>query len=110
MVKYQFLCANVQFILVPSHFRLVPPLFGCYGDGTAPWSRYRVSINLIIRDLTIDLTIDLTLGCIYTGEFFACDFLIKMDVAQLHISNNGSHCDKSYLTVDNDCLKLFLFR
>ena len=43
------------------------------------------------------------------ATFFACDFLIKIDVAKLHISNNGSHCDKSYLTAENDCLKLFPF-
>ena len=43
-------------------------------------------------------------------DFFACDFLIKMDVAKLHLFNNGSHCDESYLTTENDCLKLFLFR
>ena len=44
------------------------------------------------------------------GDIFACDFLIQMDVAKLHIFNNGSHCDKSYLTAENDCPKLFLFR
>ena len=47
---------------------------------------------------------------IYTCDFFACDFLRKMDVATLHVFNNGSHCDKSYLTAENYCLKLFLFR
>ena len=47
------------------------------------------------------------LSRIYTGDFFACDFLIKMDVAKLHLFNNGSHCDESYLTAENDCLKLF---
>ena len=30
-----------------------------------------------------------------------------MDVAKLHLFNNGSHCDESYLTAENDCLKLF---
>ena len=48
--------------------------------------------------------------CIYMGDFFACDFLIKMDVAKLHIFNNSFHCDKSYLTAENDCLNLFPFR
>ena len=52
----------------------------------------------------------LTLSRIYTGDFFACDFLIKMDVAKLHLFNNGSHCDESYLTAENDYLKLFPFR
>ena len=51
-----------------------------------------------------------SLSRIYTGDFFACDFLIKMDVAKLHLFNNGSHCDESYLTAENDCLKLFPFR
>ena len=50
------------------------------------------------------------LSRIYTGDFFACDFLIQMDVATLRIFNNGSHCDKSYFTAENDCLKLFSFR
>ena len=50
------------------------------------------------------------LSRIYTGDFFACDFLIKMDVAKLHLFNNGSHCDESYLSAENDCLKLFPFR
>ena len=50
------------------------------------------------------------LSRIYTGDFFACDFLIKMDVAKLHLFNNGSHCDKSYLTAENHSLKLFPFR
>ena len=50
------------------------------------------------------------LSRIYTGDFFACDFLIKMDVAKLHLFNNGSHCDESYLTAENGCLKLFPFR
>ena len=44
------------------------------------------------------------------GRLFACDFLIKMDVAKLHLFNNVSHCDESYLTAENDCLKLFPFR
>ena len=47
------------------------------------------------------------LSRIYTSDFSACDFLIQMDVAKLHIFNNGSHCDKSFLTAENDCLKLF---
>ena len=50
------------------------------------------------------------LSRIYTNDLFACDFSIKMDVAKLHISNNGSNCDKSYLTAENDCLKLFPLR
>ena len=50
------------------------------------------------------------LSRIYTGDFFAYDFLIKMDVAKLHIFNNGSHFDESYFTAENDCLKLFPFR
>ena len=50
------------------------------------------------------------LSRIYTGDFFACDFLIKMDVAKLNLFNNGSHCDESYLTAENDSLKLFPFR
>ena len=34
--KISVLCAKVQSILVPpAHFRLVPPHFGCSGDGTA---------------------------------------------------------------------------
>ena len=32
-VKYQFLCAEVQFILVLPHFRLMPPQFVCFCDG-----------------------------------------------------------------------------
>ena len=51
-----------------------------------------------------------TVSRIYAGDFFACDFLIKMDVAKLYLFNNGSHCDESYLTAENDCLKLFPFR
>ena len=50
------------------------------------------------------------LSRIYTGDFFACDFLIKMDKAKLHLFNNGFHCDESYLTAEKDCLKLFPFR
>ena len=57
-----------------------------------------------------NFTMTLHLSRIYTGDFFACDFLIKMDVAKLHLFNNGSHCDESYLTAENDCLKLFPFR
>ena len=52
----------------------------------------------------------LDLSRIYTGDFFACDFLLQMDVAKLHIFNDGSHCDKNYLTAKNDCLKLLPFR
>ena len=44
------------------------------------------------------------------GRLFAGDFLIQIYVAKLHVFNNGSHCDKSYLTAENDCLKLFPFR
>ena len=54
------------------------------------------------------------LSFIYTGDFFACDFLTKMNVAKLHIFSNGSHCDKTYLTTvsscfhsDSDTLNLF---
>ena len=43
------------------------------------------------------------LGRIYTGDFFACDFFIKIDVAKLHLFNNGFHCDENYLTAENDC-------
>ena len=50
------------------------------------------------------------LSRIYTGDFFACDFWIKMDVAKSYLFNNGSHCDESYLTAESDCLKLFPFR
>ena len=50
------------------------------------------------------------LSRIYTGDFFAYDFLIKMDVAKLLLFNNDSHCDKSYLTAENDCFKMFPFR
>ena len=49
------------------------------------------------------------LSCNYTGDVFTSDFLIKMDVIKLHIFNNGSHCDKSYLSAENECLKLFPF-
>ena len=50
------------------------------------------------------------LSRIYSGDIFASDFLIKMDVAKLHLFNNDSHCDESYLTAENDSLKLFPFR
>ena len=55
-------------------------------------------------------SVNAALSHIHTGDFFACDFLIQMDVAKLHIFNSGSHCDKSYLTAKNDCLKLFPFQ
>ena len=43
------------------------------------------------------------------GRLFSVRYFDKMDVAKLHIFNNVSHCDKSYLTAENDCPKLFLF-
>ena len=51
-----------------------------------------------------------SLSCIYTGDFFASDFLIKMDLAKLHLLDGGSHRDKSNLTTGNECLKLIPVR
>ena len=55
-------------------------------------------------------------SCIYTGDFYASNFLVKMDVANLHIISNGSHgvvtllskmTVSSCLHSDGDILNLF---
>ena len=51
-----------------------------------------------------------TLSCIYTGDFFPCDFLIKMDLAKLHLLNGGFDRDNWDLTDGNNCLKLFSYQ
>ena len=38
------------------------------------------------------------LSRIYTGDFFACDFLIKVDLAKLHLLNDGFDHDNWNLT------------
>ena len=50
------------------------------------------------------------LSCIYTGDFFACDFLIKMDLAKLHLLNGGFDRDNWDLTDGNNFLKLFSYQ
>ena len=47
---------------------------------------------------------------IYTGDFFACDFLIKMDLAKLHLLNDGFDHDNWNLTDGNTCLKLVSYQ
>ena len=37
------------------------------------------------------------LSRIYTGDFFACDFLIKMNLAKLHLLNGGFDHDEILL-------------
>ena len=68
--------------------------------------------QLILKKNSAVLRLNLKslLSRIYTGDFFACDFLIQMDVAKLHIFDCGSHCDKSNVTAENDCRKLFAFQ
>ena len=50
------------------------------------------------------------LSRIYTGDFFACDFLIKMDLAKLHLLNGGFVHDNWELTDENNCLKLVSYQ
>ena len=73
------------------------------------YAKYKIELLVCFFFLIFGIQLS-QLSRIYTGDFFACNFLIKMDVAKLHLFNNGSHCDKSYLTAENDCLKLFPFR
>ena len=44
------------------------------------------------------------------GDFFACDFLTKMDLAKLHLLNGGFNHDNWDLTDENNCLKLFSYQ
>ena len=41
------------------------------------------------------------------ATFFACDFLIKMDLAKLHLLNDGFDHDNWNLTDENNCLSWF---
>ena len=50
------------------------------------------------------------LSRIYLGDFFACDFLIKMDLAKLHFLNGGFGHDNWDLTDGNNCLKLVSYQ
>ena len=52
----------------------------------------------------------LILSRIYTGDFFACDFLIKMDVAKLHLLNGGFDHDNWNLYDESNCLKLVSYQ
>ena len=52
------------------------------------------------------MTILAPLSRIYTGDFFECDFLIKMDLAKLHLLNGGFDHGNWNLTDGNTCLKL----
>ena len=47
------------------------------------------------------------LSRIYTGDFFACDFLIKMDLAKLHLLNGGFDHDNWDLADGSNCLSWF---
>ena len=44
------------------------------------------------------------------GDFFACDFLKKMDLAKLHLLNGGFDHDNWDLTDGNKCLKLVSYQ
>ena len=46
----------------------------------------------------------------YTGDFFACDFLIKMVLAKLHLLSGGFDHDNWDLTDGNECLKLVSYQ
>ena len=51
-----------------------------------------------------------TLSRIYTGDFFACDFLTKMDMAKLHLLNGGFDHDNWDLADGSNYLKLFSYQ
>ena len=50
------------------------------------------------------------LSRIYTSDFFACDFLIKMDLAKLHLLNSGFDHDNWDLTDGSNCLKMVSYQ
>ena len=50
------------------------------------------------------------LSRIYMGDFFACDFLIKMDVAELHLLNGGFDHDNWDRNDGSNCLKLVSYQ
>ena len=50
------------------------------------------------------------LSRICTGDFFACDFLIKMDLAKLHLLNGGFDHDNWDLTDGSNCLNLVSYQ
>ena len=52
----------------------------------------------------------LVLSRIYTGDFFACNFLIKMDMAELHLLNGGFDHDNCNLNDGSNCLKLVTYQ
>ena len=55
-------------------------------------------------------SVNAALSRIYTGDFFACDFLIKIDLAKLHFLNGGFDHDNWHLTDGNNCLKLVSYQ
>ena len=55
-------------------------------------------------------SVNAALSHIHTGDFFACDFLIQMDVASCIYSIVVLIVIKVTLTAKNDCLKLFPFQ
>ena len=54
--------------------------------------------------------VNAALSRIYTGDFFASDFLIEMDLAKLHLLNDGFDRDNWNLTDGNNCLKLVSYQ
>ena len=49
-------------------------------------------------------------SCIHTGDLSASNFLIKMDLAKLHLLNSGFDHDDWDLTDGNNYLKLFSYQ
>ena len=84
----------VMKLVVPKIEGLVKEAFNSFADD------YLRELNAVKYELSR----------IYTGDFFACDFWIKMDLAKLHLLNGGFDHDNWDLTDGNNCLQLVSYQ